>query len=139
MLYKTFINMNGVPYKISQNIIGSIDLIEKIQSYITPNVFKNTYPMLLKLKPKLLDHVLNLIWDETENTFKNYVHCKCSKNCIRKFKVSYMLRGYKRHKHLSSERSEKIKDSIRNKITPYYLSLMTKIGDPLQTKINALY
>ena len=66
MLYKTFINMNGVPYKISKNIIGSIDIIEKISSYVTPTVFKNTYPTLLKLKPKLLDHMMNLMWDETE-------------------------------------------------------------------------
>ena len=131
--------MNGVPYKISKNIIGSMDLIEKISSYITPNVFKNSYPTLLKLKPKLLDHVLNLIWDETEKTFPGYVHCKCSKNCIRKFKVSYLLRSYKRHKHLDSDRSESIKDNIRNTMTPYYLSLMRIVGDPLVTKINALY
>ena len=132
-------NMNSVPYKISQNIIGSMDLVEKIQSYITPIVFKNTYPALLRLKPKLLDHILNLIWDETEKTFPNYVHCKCSKNCIRKFKVSYLLRSYKRHKHLDSDRSEKIKDNIRTKMSTYYLGLMKIVGDPLVTKINNLY
>ena len=131
--------MNGVPDKISKNIIGSMDLIEKISSYITPTVFKNTYPTLLKLKPKLLDHVLNLIWDETEKTFPGYVHCKCNSSCIRKFKVSYLLRFYKRHKHLSSDRSEKIKNNIRTKMTPYYLSLMKIVGDPLVTKINNLY
>ena len=129
--------MNGVPYKISKNIIGSMDLIEKIQSYVTPTVFKNTYPVLLKLKSKLLDNVLNLMWDETERVFPNYVHCKCNSKCIRKFKVAYMIRGYKRHKHLDSERSEKIKENIRNKITPFYLSLMEKIGDPFVS--NNLY
>ena len=131
--------MNGVPYKISKNIIGSIDIIEKISSYVTPTVFKNTYPTLLKLKPKLLDHMMNLMWDETEKTFPGYVHCKCNSSCIRKFKVSYLLRSYKRHKHLDSDRSQKIKDNIRNKMTPYYLSLMKIVGDPLQTKINNLY
>ena len=131
--------MNGVPYKISKNIIGSIDLIEKIQSYITPTVFKQSYPVLLKLKPKLLDHTINLIWDETERVFPNYVHCKCNSKCIRKFKMSYLLKGYKRHKHLDRERAEKIKDNIRNKMTPYYLSLMKIVGDPLVSKINALY
>ena len=131
--------MNGVPYKISQNIIGSVDLIEKIQSYIIPIAFKQSYPTLLRLKPKLLDHILNLIWDETEKTFPGYVHCKCNSSCIRKFKVSYLLRSYKRHRHLNSERSEKIKNNIRNKMTPYYLSLMTIVGDPLVTKINNLY
>ena len=131
--------MNGVPYKISKNIIGSMDLIEKIQSYIIPTVFKNTYPTLLKLKPKLLDHIINLIWCETERVFPNYVHCKCNSKCIRKFKIAYMIRGYKRHQHLDSERSERIKNNIRNKMTPYYLSLMTIVGDPLVTKINRLY
>ena len=131
--------MNGVPYKVSKNIIGSIDLIEKIQSYITPTVFKNTYPTLLKLKPKLLDHVLNLLWDETEKTFPNYVQCKCNSSCIRKFKVSCLLRSYKRHKHLDRERAERIKNNIRNKMTPYYLSLMQIVGGPLVTKINSLY
>jgi hypothetical protein len=131
--------MNGVPFKISKNIIGSMDLIEKIQSYITPTVFKQSYPVLLKLKPKLLDHIINLIWDETERVFPNYVHCKCNSKCIRKFKMSYLLKGYKRHKHLDRERAEKIKDNIRNKMTPYYLSLMKIVGDPLVSKINALY
>ena len=131
--------MNGVPYKISKNIIGSMDLIEKIQSYIIPTVFKNTYPTLLKLKPKLLDHIINLIWDETERVFPNYVHCKCNSKCIRKFKVAYMLRGYKRHQHLDSERGERVKNNIRTKTTPYYLSLMAIVGDPLVNKINALY
>ena len=131
--------MNGVPYKVSKNIIGSVDLIEKMQSYIIPTVFKQSYPVLLKLKPKLLDHILNLMWDETDKTFPGYVHCKCNSKCIRKFKVAYMLRGYKRHKHLDSERSQKIKDNIRNKMTPYYLSLMKIVGDPLVSKINALY
>ena len=131
--------MNGVPYKISKNIIGSMDVIEKIQAYITPNVFKNTYPTLLKLKPKLLDHVLNLIWDESERAFPGYVHCKCNSKCIRKFKISYLLKGYKRHKHLDSDRSEKIKDRIRTKMSIYYLSLMGIVGDPLVSKINALY
>ena len=131
--------MNGVPYKVSKNIIRSVDLIEKIQSYITPTVFKNTYKILLKLKPKLLDHVVNLMWNETERVFPNYVHCKCNSKCIRKFKVAYMLRGYKRHQHLDSERSERIKNNIRNKMTPYYLSLMAIVGDPLVSKINALY
>ena len=131
--------MNGVPYEISKNIIGSMDLIEKIQSYITPTVFKQSYPVLLKLKPKLLDHIINLLWDETERVFPNYVHCKCNSKCIRKFKMSYLLKGYKRHKHLDRERAEKIKDNIRNKMTPYYLSLMKIVGDPLVSKINALY
>ena len=139
MLYKTFVNMNGAKYKISQNIIGSIDLIEKISSYVNPTGFKQSYPVLLRLKPKLLDHLLNLIWDETEKTFPGYVHCKCNSKCIRKFKVPYMLRSYKRHKHLDSDRSEQIKVNIRDKITPYYLSLMTIVGDPLVTKINSLY
>ena len=119
MLYN-IINMDGVPYKTSKNIIGSIDIIEKIQSYITPTVFKNTYKILLQLKPKLLDHVMNFLWSETEKTFPNYVHYKCTTTCIRKFKMSYMLRGYKRHKYLNSDRSEKIKDNIRNKMTPHY-------------------
>ena len=57
--------MNGLPYKVSQNIIGSMDIIEKLQSYITPTVFEDTYPTLLKLKAKLLDNLLNLMWDET--------------------------------------------------------------------------
>ena len=70
--------MNGVPYKISQNIIGSIDIIERIGTHITPTVFKNKYPTLLKLKPKLLDHTINLMWDETEKTFPNNVYCKCN-------------------------------------------------------------
>ena len=131
--------MNGVPYKISQNIIGSMDLIEKIQSYITPTVFKQSYPVLLKLKPKLLDHVLNLIWDETEKTFPGYVHCKCNSGCIRKFKVSYLLRSYQRHKHLDSDRSEKIKDKIISKMSIYYLELMQIVGNPLITNINNLY
>ena len=131
--------MNGVPYKISQNIIGSMDLVEKIQSCVTPTVFKQSYPTLLKLKPKLLDNVLNLMWDETERVFPGYVHCKCSSKCIRKFKIAYMIRGYKRHKHLDSERSEKIKDKIRSTMSIFYLSLMAKIGDPLQTKVNNLY
>ena len=61
--------MNGVPYKISKNIIGSMDIIDKISTHITPTVFKNTYPPLLKLNPKLLDHLSNLIWDETEKRF----------------------------------------------------------------------
>ena len=130
--------MNGVPYKISQNIIGSMDIIDKISTHITPTVFENTYNILLKLKPKLLDHIMNLVWDETDRVFPNYVHCKCNSKCIRKFKVSYLLRSYKRHKHLDSERSQKIKDNIRNKMTPYYLSLMTIVGDPLVTKINSL-
>ena len=131
--------MNGVPYKISKNIIGTMDLIEKISSYITPTVFKQSYPVLLKLKPKLLDHVLNLIWDETERGFPGYVHCKCNSSCIRKFKISYLLRSYQRHKHLDSDRSEKIKDKIRTRMSTYYLSLMTVVGDPLITKINDLY
>ena len=131
--------MNGVPYKISKNIIGSMDIIEKIQSYVTPTVFKSSYPVLLKLKPKLLDHILNLMWDETDKTFPNYVQCNCNSKCIRKFKISYMIRGYKRHQHLNSERSEKIKDKIRSTMTPYYLSLMKIVGDPLVSKINALY
>ena len=131
--------MNGVKYKISQHIIGSMDLIEKISSYVTPNVFKNTYPTLLKLKPKLLDHVLNLIWDETERVSPGYVHCKCNSKCIRKFKVVYMLRGYRRHQHLDSERSEKIKDKIITKMSIYYLELMQIVGDPLVTTINNLY
>ena len=131
--------MNGVPYKISKTIIGSMDLIEKIQSYITPTVFKQSYPVLLKLKPKLLDRLINLIWDETERVFPNYIHCKCNSKCIRKFKMSYSLKGYKRHKHLDRERAEKVKDNIRNKMTPYYLSLMKIVGDPLVSKINALY
>ena len=126
MLYN-IINMNGVPYKISKNIIGSMDLIEKIQSYIKPTVFEKSYPVLLKLKPKLLDHILNLMWSETEKPFPNYVHCKCTPSCIRRFKMSYMLRSYKRHKHLNSERSQKIKDDIINKMTPYYQSLMKKM------------
>ena len=131
--------MNGVQYKISQNIIGSIDLIDKISTHITPTVFENTYPVLLKLKPKLLDHLLNLMWDETERVFPGYVHCKCTPKCIRKFKMSYLLKGYKRHKHLDSNRSQKIKDDIKNKMTPYYQSLMEKIGDPLVSGINNLY
>ena len=122
--------MNGVPYKISKNIIGSMDLIEKIQSYITPTVFKQSYPVLLKLKPKLLDHIINLIWDETDKNFPNYVHCKCNSSC---------MRSYKRHKHLGRERVERIKDNIRTKMTPYYLGLMKIVGDPLVTKINSLY
>ena len=138
MLY-SIINMNGVPYKISKNIIGSIDLIEKISSYVTPTVFKSSYPVLLKLKPKLLDHILNLMWDETERVFPNYVHCKCNSKCIRKFKIAYMIRGYKRHQHLNSERSEKIKDKIRSTMSIFYLSLMEIVGDPIQTKINRLY
>ena len=131
--------MNGVPYKISQNIIGSIDIIEKISSYVTTNVFKQSYPTLLKLKPKLLDHMMNLLWSETERIFPGYVQCNCNSKCIRKFKLAYMVRSYKRHRHLNSERSQKIKDDIRNKMTPYYQSLMAIIGDPLVTKINALY
>ena len=101
--------MNGVKYKISQNIIGSMDLIEKISTHITPTGFENTYPTVLRLKPKLLDHIMNLMWDETERIFLGYVHCKCDSKCIKKFKVSYLLRSYKRHKRLSSDRSEKIK------------------------------
>ena len=131
--------MNGVPYKISQNIIGSMDIVEKIQSYINPTVFKKSYPVLLKLKAKLLDHLLNLMWDETEKQFPGYVHCKCNPTCIRKFKTSYLLRSYKRHKHLNKKRSEEIKNKIRNKMSTYYLSLMQIVGDPLQTNINALY
>ena len=131
--------MNGVPYKISQNIIGSIDIIEKISSYVTTNVFKQSYPTLLKLKPKLLDHMMNLLWSETQRIFPGYVHCNCNSKCIRKFKIAYMVRSYKRHRHLNSERSQKIKDDIRNKMTPYYQSLMAKIGDPLITNVNALY
>ena len=74
--------MNGVPYKISKNIIGSmdLDLIEKISTHITPTVFENTYKILLKLKPELLDHMMNLIWDETERVFPGYVHYKCDSN-----------------------------------------------------------
>ena len=131
--------MNGVPYKISQNIIGSMDIIDKISTHITPTVFENTYKILLKLKPKLLDHIMNLVWDETDRVFPNYVHCKCNSKCIRKFKVSYLLRSYKRHRHLNSERSEEIKNKIRNKMSTYYMSLMTIVGDPLVTKINNLY
>ena len=103
--------MNGVPYKISKNIIGSMDIIDKISTHITPTVFENTYKILLKLKPKLLDHIMNLLWDETERVFSGYVHCKCNSSCIKKFKVSYLLRSYKRHRHLDSERSKKIKDN----------------------------
>ena len=131
--------MNGVPYKISQNIIGSMDLIDKISTHITPRVFENTYKILLKLKPKLLDHIMNLMWIETEKKFPGYVHCKCNSSCIRKFKVSYLLRSYKRHRHVNSERSEKIKTKIRNKMSTYYMSLMEIVGDPLVTKINHLY
>ena len=131
--------MNGVPYKISQNIIGSMDIIDKISTHITPTVFENTYKILLKLKPKLLDHIMNLLWDETDRVFPNYVHCKCNSKCIRKFKVSYLLRSYKRHRHLNSERSEEIKSKIRNKMSTYYMSLMEIVGDPLVTKINNLY
>ena len=57
------------PIQSLKNIIGSVDLIEKIQSYIIPTVFKQSYPVLLKLKPKLLDHIMNLMWDETERVF----------------------------------------------------------------------
>ena len=78
---------------------------------------------------------MNLMWDETEKTFPGYVHCKCNSSCIRKFKVSYVLKSYKRHKHLDRERSEKIKENIRNKMTPHYLSLMEIVGDPLVTKL----
>ena len=53
--------MNGVPYKISQNIIGSMDIIDRIGTHITPTVFESTYKILLKLKPKLLDHIMNLM------------------------------------------------------------------------------
>ena len=116
-----------------------MDIIDKISTHITPTVFKTTYPTLLKLKPKLLDHLLKLIWDETEKPFPNYVHCKCTSKCIRKFKISYLLKGYKRHKHLDSDRSEKIKDRIRTKMSICYLSLMEIVGDPLVSKINALY
>jgi len=112
--------MNGVPYKISKNIIGSIDIIEKISSYVTQTVFKQSYPVLLKLKPKLLDHMMNLMWDETDKTFPGYVHCKCNSKCIRKFKIAYMVRSYKRHKHLDSEKSEKIKENIRNKMSIFF-------------------
>ena len=131
--------MNGVKYKISQNIIGSMDIIDRIGTHITPNVFRQSYPTLLKLNPKLLDHIMNLMWDETEKNFPGYVECKCNSKCIRKFKLAYMLRSYKRHKHLDSERSEQIKDEIRNKITPYYLQIMKAVGDPLVTKMNSLY
>lgn len=131
--------MNGVPYKISQNIIGSMDIIDRIGTHITSTVFKNTYPTLLRLKPKLLDHIMNLMWDETDKTFPGYVHCKCSKKCIRKFKMSYLLKGYKRHTHLESDRSDKIKERIRLKMGTYYLELMKIVGDPLITKINSLY
>ena len=133
------VNRNGVPYKISQNIIGSIDLIEKISTYITPAVFKNTYPILLKLKPKLLDHITNLIWDETEKRFPGHIDCKCTKKCKGRFKNSYMIRGYSRHKHLNPIRSENIKNDIRNQMSTYYMSLMRIVADPLISKINNLY
>ena len=131
--------MNGVPYKISKNIIGSMDIIDQIGTHITPTIFKQSYTTLLRLKPKLLDHIMNLMWDETEKTFPGYVHCKCNSKCIRKFKISYLLKGYKRHKHLSSDRSDKIKERIRLKMSTYYLELMQIVGDPLVTKINNLY
>ena len=131
--------MNGVPYKISKNIIGSMDIIDQIGTHITPTIFKQSYTTLLRLKPKLLDHIMNLMWDETEKTFPGYVHCKCNSKCIRKFKISYLLRSYKRHRHLNSERSERIENNIRNKMTPYYLSLMKIVGDPLISKVNNLY
>ena len=131
--------MNRVPYKISKSTIGPMDIIDKISTHITPAVFENTYKIPLKLNLKSLDHIMNLMWIETEEKFPGYVHCKCNSSCIRKFKVSYLLRSYKRHRHVNSERSEKIKTKIRNKMSTYYMSLMEIVGDPLVTKINHLY
>ena len=82
---------------------------------------------------------MNLIWDETERSFPGYVYCKCTSKCIRKFKRSYPLKGYKTHKHLDPIRSEKIKQGIHNKMNTYIMSLMENVGDPLVSKINNLY
>ena len=131
--------INDRLYRISQSIIGSECSVQRISYYVTTEIFKQTHGTLIKLKAKLLDNLLNLIWDKADKEFPGILECKCAERCIRTFKISYMMRGYKRHTQLDPSRVKDVKDTIRNKITPYHTSLMKIVGDPYKTNINNKY
>ena len=67
----------------------------------------------MRVRPSMLDRLLHVIWEITDQKFPNRFHCRCVESCKRHYNVTHLIKG--NNLHVEPSKLAKLKNDVREK------------------------